>query len=151
MQTCTRIFTFDSAHRVLEHKSQCRYLHGHTYKLELTCVAPKLDRLGMVADFGDIKILVEKWLKDNLDHNTILHPDDPMLQFFESSDWLKMNSGRMPFLMPKDQNPTAENIAALLCTSLDKITRKELKVDVFKVKLWETPNCSSTFVNKKYK
>lgn len=151
MQHCTRIFTFDAAHKVLEHKSKCKYLHGHTYKLELTCVAPQLDKLGMVADFGDIKLFAEKWLNENLDHNTILNELDPLLDYLKSDEGLKANSGRMPYLMPKQQNPTAENLAQLLCFELDKILRQELKVEVYEVRLWETPNCSAPFYNPRFK
>lgn len=150
MQSCTRIFTFDSAHRVLEHKSLCKHLHGHTYKLELTCVSPELDKLGMVADFSDIKTLTNAWLLKHLDHNLILSPDDPFKALFRTREVIEMNGGREPFFMSQNQNPTAENIAALLCEELDWIMTSELKVSVYKTKLWETPNCSSTYVNKKF-
>jgi 6-pyruvoyl-tetrahydropterin synthase len=32
MPQCTRVMTFDAAHRVLRHESKCASLHGHTYR-----------------------------------------------------------------------------------------------------------------------
>ncbi|MCK4787456.1 MAG: 6-carboxytetrahydropterin synthase, partial [Desulfobacteraceae bacterium] len=54
MVEATKIVTFDSAHRLLNHPGKCRSLHGHTYKLEVTFQAQELQN-GMVYDFGDMK------------------------------------------------------------------------------------------------
>ena len=35
MQITTRL-EFDAGHRIPDHKSQCRNLHGHRYALEIT-------------------------------------------------------------------------------------------------------------------
>jgi 6-pyruvoyltetrahydropterin/6-carboxytetrahydropterin synthase len=53
--SCTRRIEFDAAHRVMEHESKCKHLHGHRYALEATFVAPDLDTLGRVVEFGVIK------------------------------------------------------------------------------------------------
>jgi len=34
MITCTRRLEFDAAHRILNHESKCKFLHGHRYALE---------------------------------------------------------------------------------------------------------------------
>ena len=53
MIICTRKLEFDSAHRVMEHESKCKMLHGHRYALEASFAATKLDNLGRVIDFGE--------------------------------------------------------------------------------------------------
>ena len=52
-------------HRVVGHQSKCQHLHGHSYVFTLHCVADnnKLNDLGMVIDFGDIKRLLCQWLR----------------------------------------------------------------------------------------
>tara|TARA_Y100000310_G_scaffold325538_1_gene389156 strand:- start:902 stop:1234 length:333 start_codon:yes stop_codon:yes gene_type:complete len=63
----TKIFTFDSAHRLPWHKGKCFTLHGHTYKLEVTVEGP-LNKDGIVVDFGDLKKVVKKEILDKYDH-----------------------------------------------------------------------------------
>ena len=36
MATVTRVFEFDSAHRVMNEKVKCFNLHGHRFKVEAT-------------------------------------------------------------------------------------------------------------------
>ena len=67
----TRRLEFDAGHRIPNHASQCRHLHGHRYAIEVTVsgeiVAAEGDsEQGMVADFAGIKALlhqhiVEPW------------------------------------------------------------------------------------------
>ena len=76
MIKCTRRIEFDAAHRILEHESKCKMLHGHRYALEITVKAEKLDKLGRVVDFGVIKEVVGQWIDNNWDHNTILSNKD---------------------------------------------------------------------------
>lgn len=74
----TRRFEFDSAHRVLQHESKCRHIHGHRYKLELTLRCPNLDKLGRVLDFSEVKRAFGDWIDRYWDHNVLLNPDDPL-------------------------------------------------------------------------
>ncbi len=71
-------FTFDAAHRILGHSGKCAYLHGHTYRLEVTVSAAELDALGMVMDFDDLRALVKKAVLDRWDHATLLWKEDPL-------------------------------------------------------------------------
>lgn len=136
MPQCTRILTFDAAHRVLRHESKCASLHGHTYTAEVTCEASELDSVGRVVDFGVIKAKVGGWLDENLDHTTIVNAEDKVLLAwcFEQV----MDGKRKPYVMPGE--PTAENIAAhLLAVAHALLGRDGLKV--VRVRIWETPNC----------
>lgn len=132
--TCTRLIQFDAAHRVMNHESKCKNLHGHRYVLEITVTAKDLDNLGRVIDFGVIKEVVGKWIDDNFDHNVILHQADRNL-----GEAISENTTQNIYYLP--YNPTAENIAKYL---LEEICPKLLAfsdVRVKSIKLYETPNC----------
>src|SRR5262245_48627410 len=66
--------TFDDGHRIVGHKGKCARLHGHTYKIEITCIG-SLDSTspGFVVDFGDLKSLVNEW-----DHRFLVWDQDPI-------------------------------------------------------------------------
>lgn len=151
MPTCTRVIEFDAAHRVLGHDGPCRFLHGHRYKLEIKVAADLLDELGMVFDFSKIKELVGGWVNARLDHNVILHPDDPLWELYESSlnpesvvrAAAEVFGGREPFVMPglgHLANPTAENIARVVLANAQVLLVPE-SIRVIRVRCWETPAC----------
>ena len=53
----TRRLEFDAGHRIPDHRSQCRHLHGHRYALEITLAGEVIERAGdaangMVMDFS---------------------------------------------------------------------------------------------------
>ena len=135
-----KVIQWDMGHRVLNHRSVCKGLHGHRYKAEI-CVEGNLieekgaSEEGMVIDFADIKKVAQKFIQEELDHAFMVWDrDHELLEFFKSSQ------GHKPVIVPF--TPTAENIAAYIFNKLkDKFT------DVFKtglklqsVKLWETPS-----------
>ena len=69
----TRRLEFDAGHRIPDHASQCRHLHGHRYALEVTLSGDiiKADGVpvnGMVMDFADVKRAFQP-LFDQLDHH----------------------------------------------------------------------------------
>lgn len=65
----TKAFVFDSCHYLPYHNGKCKYLHGHTYHLEVT-VKDRIDKdTGMVIDFGELKKIVQKNVVDVLDHS----------------------------------------------------------------------------------
>lgn len=150
MITATRIIEFDAAHRVLGHGGACRHLHGHHYKVEVTCQARFLDRLGMVIDFAVIKDRVGGWINAYLDHNILLHKDDPLAKLFNEStdeqlaDPDGMFGRKAPFIM--DGNPTAENIAVVILLSAVRLLPDTLKV--LSVRVYETPNCFAEVTNR---
>lgn len=129
--------TFDAAHRVMRHESKCGSLHGHTYKVELTCEAAKLDHVGRVIDFGVIKEKVGSWIDATLDHTTLVNAEDTSLLEWCTNEAV-VHSKRMPYSMPGE--PTAENIAThLLAVAQALLGRDGLKV--VHVRVWETANC----------
>lgn len=135
-RTCTRIFEFDSAHRVMRHESKCAHMHGHRYKLELTVESGILDPLGRVIDFSVLKEVVGKWIDDYLDHGTILNQDDTVpATMCQSQGWKQ-------YLMVG--NPTAENLAEVIFDTASSLLTPYF-IRVSKVRLYETPNCYAEY------
>tara|TARA_B100000586_G_C20015065_1_gene386445 strand:+ start:545 stop:850 length:306 start_codon:yes stop_codon:yes gene_type:complete len=88
-------------------------MHGHNWKVEIEVSGDKLNNIGMVMDFKDIKNSAKK-IGKNLDHRYL---ND--LEYF------------------KTMNPTAENIAEYFYIELSKtINTDNIKVE--SIKLWET-------------
>ena len=127
----TRVIEFCYGHRLLNYDGKCKHLHGHNGKVVITLEAPELDERGMVLDFSDIKRVVSGWIDAKLDHQMILHRDDPAVPALKAL-------GEPMFLL--DVNPTAENIARLIYDYA-----RGQGFPVTEVRLWETPNCYATF------
>ena len=105
MYTITKEIHFCYGHRLLHHQGKCRHLHGHNATAVIRLESDKLDGLGMVCDFTDIGSYVKTWVDKTLDHNMLMHREDPVLP-------LLLEAGERVFVM--DENPTAENIARLI-------------------------------------
>lgn len=133
--TCIRRVEFDAAHRVLEHESKCKNLHGHRYAIEASFKAENLDALGRVVDFGLIRELLGSWVDENWDHTTILHEKDVVL-----GKNISDVTGQKIFYLPA--NPTAENMAAYLLEEVCPKLFDGRGVRCTSIKLYETPNCS---------
>lgn len=133
MITCTRKISFETAHRLMKHENNCKYLHGHSYVCEATFQSPQLDDLGRVVDFSEIKKTLGDWIKKELDHNTILFRNDIKL-----AEAIEKYTNKKVYLM--DNNPTAENIALhLLYDICPKIFRNH-DITCIKIRLYETQN-----------
>jgi 6-pyruvoyltetrahydropterin/6-carboxytetrahydropterin synthase len=131
MFSVSREIDFCYGHRLLHYSGKCRHLHGHNGRAIITIEASGLDQQGMVLDFTNIKRMIQEWIDDNLDHRMILHRDDPVVPLLQQQ-------GEPLFLI--DVNPTAENIAKLIC---DVAIGQGLPV--VEVRLWETPRCYATY------
>jgi 6-pyruvoyltetrahydropterin/6-carboxytetrahydropterin synthase len=130
---CVRIVKFDAGHRVVNHESKCRTLHGHEYRAEIFARASRLDPLGRVIDFSVIKSKVGGWLEEHWDHNMIIWDQDPNLPLLQ-----KCEGAKKPFVT--DFNTTAENLAAFLLKKANELLLAD-GVTVTRVKLWETQSC----------
>lgn len=134
MITCTRRIEFDAAHRIINHESKCKMLHGHRYALEATFMAKELDDLGRVIDFGVIREVLGTWIDNNLDHNTILSVADKTL-----GENIAKETGQKIYYI--SENPTAENIAKYIFEEICPKLFAEKNVKCVGIKLYETPNC----------
>lgn len=147
--TITRRLEFDAGHRLLHHEGKCRHLHGHRYVAEIEVSAAGLDAMGRVIDFACVKTEVGGWIDREWDHNMILNPADPVMQLFDENNELGERTfqalhGRGIYTMPRGQNPTAENLAVVLYDVASKLLSPH-GVEVVRVRLYETPNCSATY------
>jgi len=61
----------DAAHKIEGHES-CGFIHGHRYRVIVTIAGKKLDKHGMLVDFGDLKSLLSKY--DHCYLNEIINP-----------------------------------------------------------------------------
>lgn len=137
----TRRLEFDAGHRIPDHKSQCRHLHGHRYVIEITLSGQVIDKEGdaangMVMDFSDVKTLAKEHLVDLWDHAFLAYEKDKAIVEF-------LNSLPNHKTVILDRVPTAENLAQIAFELLDAVYRdtygNQLKLQ--RVRLYETPNC----------
>src|SRR6478672_9438753 len=90
MLTITRKLEFDAGHRIPDHQSQCRNLHGHRYVIEITLVGEVVQQEGrsdngMIMDFSDVKALAKTHLVDPWDHAFLVYENDlAVRQFLDS-------------------------------------------------------------------
>jgi len=83
----TRKLEFDAGHRIPDHRSQCRNLHGHRYVLEITLEGELVDvegapDRGMVMDFADVKALANEHLVHRWDHAFLVYEGDQQVRAF---------------------------------------------------------------------
>jgi len=137
----TRRLEFDAGHRIPDHKSQCRHLHGHRYTIEITLSGNVIDKSGdaangMVMDFSQVKDLAKQHLVDAWDHAFLAFAGDKAIVDF-------LNSLPDHKTVILDRVPTAENLARIAFECLDAVYRdtygNQLQLD--QVRLYETPNC----------
>ncbi|NWJ45332.1 MAG: 6-carboxytetrahydropterin synthase [Chloroflexi bacterium] len=72
----TKIFRFESAHRLEYHQGKCAQLHGHSYKLEVSVFSNIKEALGqsdhgMVMDFSELSHIVKEAVIAQLDHKEL--------------------------------------------------------------------------------
>lgn len=127
----TREFHFCYGHRLLNYDGKCRNLHGHNGTAIVTLTGDKLDSLGMVMDFSQMKRVLQHWIDETIDHKMLLHRDDPVLKYLQSKN--------EPVVV-LDVNPTAENIAKYIFDYA-----KGQGFPVTEVTLWETESCCATY------
>ena len=139
----TKSIEFDMGHRVPYHKSKCKNLHGHRYKVEVgvegsVIKTKKSSDEGMVIDFGDLKEVMMKEIHDKLDHGFMMYDDDPFVRAFAHFAKEEQKVIFVPFI------PTAENIAKFIFEKIgNKLKRKNMKLDY--VRVWETPSSSAVY------
>lgn len=115
MYELTILSEFEAAHLIPGYPGKCCRLHGHNWKIEVAVAGDKLNDLGMVIDFREFKIAVNK-IVDSLDHSYLNEIE--------------------PF---KNNAPTAENIAKYIYGQLAESSDLPENVRLEYVKVWESP------------
>lgn len=130
----TKQFNFESAHALWNYDGKCKNIHGHTYKLFVTVIGspnddPNDPKLGMVIDFGDLKMIVKKNIVDVFDHAVILNKNAPYQGLKETPEMFER-------FITTDYQPTCENMVSHFAD----IIKKELpeNVELFSIRLYET-------------
>ena len=100
----------DTGHRVPNHKSKCRHMHGHRYRFEVeiegdTVQESGVSEEGMLMDFSDVSDILMKHVHDVVDHAFIVFEGD--LDAKRACE--AMGEGHRTVVVPFI--PTAENLA----------------------------------------
>jgi len=112
---------FNAAHKLRDYKGKCEQLHGHNWKVAVFLKGDKLNKTGMIMDFGRIKELIQKITK-KLDH-TYLNTTPPFNKI----------------------NPTSENIAQYIFEKMSYLIKKQ-QCEVSRITVWETEkNCATYY------
>jgi 6-pyruvoyltetrahydropterin/6-carboxytetrahydropterin synthase len=137
----TRRLEFDAGHRIPDHQSQCRHLHGHRYAIEITLAGTVLDvagnpENGMVMDFSRIKDLARRHVVEAWDHAFLAYRGDTTVVSLLST----IPEHKTVLL---DAVPTAENLARIAFETLAPAYRATYGNQFWldRVRIYETPNC----------
>ena len=113
-------YSFAAGHALRGYKGKCENVHGHNYKVRVTVQGEKLNSIGLLMDFADLRAAV-RGLVDRFDHHFL--------------------NDLEPF---RETNPSAENLACYLGTELQKKI-KEQGLSVNTVTVWETDTTSASY------
>lgn len=136
----TRRLEFDAGHRIPNHRSQCRHLHGHRYAIEITLSGETVKTAGaagegMVMDYSEVKAIAQRAVVEVWDHAFLVYAGDAVVV-----DFLRSLPGHKTVEL--DFVPTAENLVAAAFRILDGAYRdtygNQLRLE--RVRLYETPN-----------
>lgn len=111
---------FAAAHQLRDSGGKCEKLHGHNWRIEVVLTGEKLNSVGLLIDFKEVKEAVDGILEE-LDHSFL----NELPQF-------------------KDQNPSSENIAAYIFERLGS-TLNNNQIKVSKVIAWESESASASY------
>ena len=111
---------FSSAHQLRGYKGKCEALHGHNWRVQVTISSDKLDDIGMVLDFHELKQIVNEAIAA-LDHSYL--------------------NDIFPFT---EINPSSENIAKWIHESIRKKIQKN-NCNISAVTVWENETSSATY------
>ncbi len=109
---------FAAAHILRGYEGNCKNLHGHTWKVEVTIPSPTLDSIGMVMDFKVVKKKLKELL-DRLDHIYL--------------------NGLPAF---QEINPTTENLAKYI---FEEFSKECQPLVIKQVQVWESDLCSVVY------
>lgn len=111
---------FSAAHQLRGYKGKCEDLHGHNWRVQIVVSSDKLNEIGIVLDFHELK---------EISREVILPLDHSFL------------NDVFPFT---EINPSSENIAKWIYDSL----KKKLQIKncvVSSITVWENDSSSATY------
>lgn len=148
-----KMVEFDYGHRVAQHTSKCRNVHGHRAKVEAHVQGDLItsgSETGMVRDFSLIKKSLED-IASLFDHAMIIHKDDESLLSILKPHIVSIEYGGVAsevyqvgrryeargfgVVQEVAETPTAENLAALFYMLM-----KGRMPQTIGIRFFETPN-----------
>ena len=138
--TIRRYVETDTGHRVPNHKSKCRHLHGHRYRFEAeiegdVVTVEGVSDEGMLMDFSDISAILMEHVHDVIDHAFVVYEGD--------EDGRKacsmMGDGHRTVVVPFI--PTAENLAKWAFEQVEPhiVSKYGQKIRLVAMNVRETP------------
>jgi len=156
MFTVERQIEIDAGHRVPDHHSKCKHLHGHRYRIVAVMAGHHVVNAqehrsdsGMVRDFGDIKRVLMEQIHDKFDHKLILWDQDPLLDpdiwagdghLFDAFERVGISAGLVQIPVIPTAECLAEYWSSLVAPLLTQDDHWLYALDVH-----ETPNCKATY------
>ena len=100
----------DTGHRVPNHKSKCRHMHGHRYRFEAEIEGDIVEQSGvseegMLMDFSDVSSILMEHVHDVVDHAFVVYEGDELARAACDLMGEEHRTVVVPFI------PTAENLA----------------------------------------
>lgn len=111
---------FSAAHRLIGYNGACANLHGHNWDVEIFVQGSRLNALGMLMDFRDMKAAIREMLKE-IDHTDL---------------------NQLPAFLR--ENPTSEHLARYLYGRLGERLNSEA-CHVSKITICETPGTTASY------
>jgi 6-pyruvoyltetrahydropterin/6-carboxytetrahydropterin synthase len=114
--------SFSAGHALRGYKGKCENPHGHNYKIRVTLEGDRLDGIGLLCDFAQVRRVIRE-VMNGLDH-----------QFLNEIE---------PF---KQINPSAENIAKYFYEAAARQLEGEANgARLASVTVWETDETTATY------
>jgi 6-pyruvoyltetrahydropterin/6-carboxytetrahydropterin synthase len=113
--------SFSSGHALRNYRGKCENVHGHNYRCQVAIQGEKLDEIGLLVDFVELKRVVHSVL-DRMDHQ--------WLNDFPPFDAI---------------NPSAENMAKFIYDEVSSGLQGKNGIRVAAIRLWETDTASATY------
>ncbi len=131
----TKTVRFDAAHVLTGHSGQCRNLHGHTYRVDVSVRQPPGEDGDMVMDFKELKNTIAETVLSRCDHAFIYDATSPAeAEIAAVAEKHGMKTLRL------DHRSTAENLARDFYTAL-----REKIPALHSVRVYETPDSCAEF------
>lgn len=118
-----------AAHQLRGYKGKCENIHGHNWKVEVSVYGEKLNELGILIDFHDVKDMVKEVL-NQFDHKNLNDTEEFAYQ-----------------------NPSSELLSKIIYQRIDKMLKQycrthKSKINILSVTVWESATCRSTYQEK---
>lgn len=130
----TKEFNFEMAHALWNYDGACSNIHGHSYGLSVTIIGQVIQdkenpKNGMVADFGDLKKMVNNHIVKKFDHSLVITKEAYNEEF-------SLSAQMMDRLIVLDFQPSCENLLVYFASGLRNILPPNL--ELYSLKLRET-------------